>query len=1158
MKKSIISLLLMVAMLPLMANAQYVQLADGVYQDGTTLYISSGVTTLGDLQVNPNEIYCYATIPPACMANTFTGYGATLHVPAAAMVSYFTTLYWYNFNNILSDAIEPLSVSMSTAEAELEIGQQLSLSATVAPGNATPNTVYWTSTDASVATVSGDGTVTAVATGECDILAICVDKVAVCHVTVVNPRVTITLDTHEARLLPNHTLTLTANCSPIDVDLAVTSSNPGVAIPRLVNGTIMVVGVAEGTATITVNAADGWGNPDECVVTVYTELGDTNSDGYVNIADVAELIDYLLSGNASQLNLTNADTDQNGNVNIADVSELIDYLLSGKWPWQQDQTFIVNGVSFKMVYVEGGTFTMGATAEQGSDARDNEKPAHEVTLSSYCIGQTEVTQALWQAVMGANPSYFTGDLNCPVEQVSWDDCQEFIYRLNQITGKTFRLPSEAEWEYAARGGSKCQGYKYAGSNTIGDVAWYSSNADNRTHTVATKMANELGIYDMSGNVWEWCQDRHVYNNNSQLNPFGPATSSVRDLRGGGWNNPATDCRLSYRAVNDHWFSWYGHGVRLALEVEHTNRLKLSQPVVKLDVNEEKTIDILNGSGNYTVEGISDIVTIEVNGNQLVIKGNSVGLNYLTLTDNTSGEQIALTYIVEPEGSSTVTVNGVSFKMIEVEGGTFTMGATAEQGSEVYSNERPTHQVTISDFAIGVTEVTQELWVAVMGSNPSNFTGNLKRPVESVSWNDCQMFIAKLNELTGKQFRLPTEAEWEYAARGGNRCQGYKYAGSNTVGDIAWYGGNSNSTTHPVATKAPNELGVYDMSGNVWEFCQDWNGNYSSEAQINPMGPTSGSHRVDRGGCWYNPARSSRVSCRGDFEPTGRSYQEGLRLALDIEDSPKFRLSETVVTVEQFEKKTVNIINGNGNYSVTGGSGFVTTSINGDKLTVTGTSAGTNSVHITDNASGATAVLTVIVGQQGEHEWVDLGLPSGTLWATCNVGASSPEDYGDYFAWGETEPKDVYNWSTYKWCNGSSTSMTKYCTNSSYGTVDNKTELDPEDDAAYVNWGENWRMPTSEQRNELYDKCTWTWTTLYGVTGQLVSGPNGNTIFLPAAGYRWDNSIDEVSSWGHYWSRTLASSFPYSAVSVCFSGTVLYSGHDRYEGRSVRPVRVSQN
>ena len=225
------------------------------------------------------------------------------------------------------------------------------------------------------------------------------------------------------------------------------------------------------------------------------------------------------------------------------------------------------------------------------------------------------------------------------------------------------------------------------------------------------------------------------------------------------------------------------------------------------------------------------------------------------------------------------VGGVSFTMVAVEGGTFTMGATAEQGSVAYDREKPAHQVMLSSYIIGQTEVTQELWLAVMGSNPSSFTGDLQRPVESVSWNDCQTFITKLNQMTGKNFRLPTEAEWEYAARGGNRSQNYIYAGSNNFGDVAWYSGNSSSTTHPVATKAPNELGLYDMSGNVDEWCQDWNGSYSSDAQANPTGPLTGSNRVIRGGCWYFIAGNCRVSNRANSVPSNTLSIVGLRLAL---------------------------------------------------------------------------------------------------------------------------------------------------------------------------------------------------------------------------------------------------------------------------------------
>ncbi len=224
-----------------------------------------------------------------------------------------------------------------------------------------------------------------------------------------------------------------------------------------------------------------------------------------------------------------------------------------------------------------------------------------------------------------------------------------------------------------------------------------------------------------------------------------------------------------------------------------------------------------------------------------------------------------------------TVNGVSFKMVSVEGGTFTMGATADQSGDVYIDETPTHQVTLSDFSIGETEVTQELWQAVMGTNPSYFSGN-QLPVECVSWNDCQTFITKLNQLTGANFRLPTEAEWEFAARGGNKSLGYKYAGGNSIGDVAWYSSNLSSQTHAVAQKSPNELGLYDMSGNVWEWCQDWYGSYSSAAQTNPTGSASGSFRVYRGGGWGCTAWGCRVSHRYRGTPTFAGSDVGLRLA----------------------------------------------------------------------------------------------------------------------------------------------------------------------------------------------------------------------------------------------------------------------------------------
>ena len=220
-----------------------------------------------------------------------------------------------------------------------------------------------------------------------------------------------------------------------------------------------------------------------------------------------------------------------------------------------------------------------------------------------------------------------------------------------------------------------------------------------------------------------------------------------------------------------------------------------------------------------------------------------------------------------------------------------------------------------------------------------------------------------------------------------------------------------------------------------------------------------------------------------------------------------------------------------------------------------------------NIADVNAIIRIILGGDTypEHEWVDLGLPSGTLWAKCNVGANSPEEYGDYFAWGETAPKNRYSESNYKWYGGSwynySRSILKYCTDSEYGYqgfVDNKTVLDPEDDAAFVNWGPAWRMPSFEQIDELSD-CSTQWTQINGVKGMLFTGPNGNTLFLPAAGYRMDDSLEGAGSFAFYWSCTLS----YDAAN--FAYCLYFESEDwgwwhfyRDCGFVVRAVRASQD
>ena len=476
-----------------------------------------------------------------------------------------------------------------------------------------------------------------------------------------------------------------------------------------------------------------------------------------------------------------------------------------------------------MVLVDGGTFTIGATPEQMVEKAEKlkgSKPTHKVTLSDYYICKYEVTQELWYAVM--EPKKTDAKENMAKVNISWNDCQTFIEKLNKITGLEFRFLTEAEWEYAARGGKKSKGYAYSGSNDIEEVRdSYAESAvsimhlggDDVSNLMEIKLGkpNELGLYDMSANVWEWCGDwGGPYSSEPQTNPQGPTSSTARIIRGGAWSERVVLC------------------ARAALEPNKKNvaiglRLAMSSKKAKTTATSKK-------------------------------QGTVKEFN----------------------------VKGVPFKMVYVAGGTFMMGATAEQdGYE--RDETPAHRVTLSGYYIGQTEVTQELWYAVMGTNPSRFTRSSLNPVEEVSWDDCQEFIAKLNDLTGLEFRLPTEAEWEYAARGGNKSQGYKYAGSNTIDEVAWYDGNSGKGTHEVGTKAPNELGLYDMTGNVWEWCSDWYGSnyYSSVPSTNPTGPTSGSARVVRGGSWLNNAQLCRVSYRSDDANPANHYSTvGFRLVLD--------------------------------------------------------------------------------------------------------------------------------------------------------------------------------------------------------------------------------------------------------------------------------------
>ena len=724
-------------------------------------------------------------------------------------------------------------------------------------------------------------------------------------------------------------------------------------------------------------------------------LGDVNHDDRVNISDVTSLISILLNSDAETSGNPNADTNRDGVITIADVTELINYLLGDvDLNPSVTETFEVNGVKFTMVKVEGGTFTMGATAEQGDEYEPDELPTHQVTLSTYSIGQTEVTQELWQAVMGDNPSHFgRGDENrgqLPVDRVSWVTCQEFIVRLNELTGRNFRLPTEAEWEFAARGGNRSQGYKYAGSNTLDDVAWYQENAikekeNNRvgvpdplqsTKYVAMKQPNELGLYDMSGNVCEACYDRFGdYSGTPQIDPVGVSSATYVVFRGGDCTDPASECRVSNRT--EVWSTdFWAYGLRLVLDEEDSPKFRTSKNVVQLFIGESKTVTMLNGHGSYTVTGGDNNVFNNMDDDCLTVTGKAEGTTTLFITDNATGVTTTLTAIVYLDSEF---VGGL--RMVKVEGGTFMMGATAEQGDDYQQNELPVHEVSVSSFYISETELPQDLWSFYL-RDPSHFHFNppmekpkrdsksgytpyeynyylMDCPVERISWYDCQKFIARLNKRTGQHFRLPTEAEWEYAARGGKFCRGYKYSGSDSLDDFnhEW------RRTIPVPSGKPNELGLSNMSDNVMEWCLDMYGGYSSTAQTDPIGTVEGTNRVVRGGAWNSDASGYRVSKREGIHPDFLADYLGMRLVLDVEDSSKFRLSETVMELQMGTKQEVDILNGNGQYEYTvveGSDNVFIDFVDNDTFIVYALVSGTATVHVTDVSTGASTVLVVVV------------------------------------------------------------------------------------------------------------------------------------------------------------------------------------------------------
>ncbi len=498
-----------------------------------------------------------------------------------------------------------------------------------------------------------------------------------------------------------------------------------------------------------------------------------------------------------------------------------------------------NSIGMEFVKIPSGSFIMGS--EKGTI---NEKPVHKVTINyEFYLGKYEVTIGEWKKVMGdiqaelksADGKFRESDYQ-PIMYVSWNDAQEFIKKLNaKNDGYEYRLPSEAEWEYAARAGTTTE-FAYGMELHRDQANFVSPDAKGKflekTVEVGSYQPNAWGLYDMHGNVWEWVEDLYSTSYNFRSLPTdGSANTSVGDsnyrvLRGGAWSSLSLACRSAHRWGLDPTFRYTTYGVggfRLVA------RLKVSQ-------NEK---------------------------------------SQPTTSNTTSGD------------NSTTRKNSIGMEFVRIPSGEFMMGSpTSEKGRK---DDEIQHRVTISrDFYLGKYEVTQGQWKAVMGNNPSLFSScGDDCPVEKVSWDNVQEFIKKLNAKNEGTYRLPTEAEWEYAARAGTTTPFGIGDGNNLSSSEANFNGDypyGNAAkgkclckTVAVGSYQPNAWGLYDMHGNVDEWIQDWYGAYSSSAQTNPTGASTDSSPIRRGGSWLDIAASLRSAARSSVVPSFRNGNVGFRL-----------------------------------------------------------------------------------------------------------------------------------------------------------------------------------------------------------------------------------------------------------------------------------------
>ena len=565
-------------------------------------------------------------------------------------------------------------------------------------------------------------------------------------------------------------------------------------------------------------------------------------------------------------------------------------------------------VVLDMIWIKPGTFIMGSPEDELG--RWNNETQHKVTLTQdYWLGKYEVTQAQYESVLGVNPSCFQGT-DLPVEYVSWDDAKEFCRKLTEIErnagrlpqGYEYTLPTEAQWEYACRAGTTTAFNNGTNIQTeeqkrdepcpdLDEVGWYEYNSDEMTHPVGQKQPNAWGLYDMHGNVREWCLDWWGdYPTSSVTDPTGSSEGEVRILRGGCWDSSVYDCRSACQNgyYPNYYSSNYGFRVCLTYSYKIENAPKLQCDAVSKKAGERQHLAFKEHKDNhYTGQYVYYDEDVPFSADLTCKDGKFILTGVVTLPEPAKPEPFTMT--LEGDRGWVLKIFDREFEMdflISRQGLNYTV--QLPQGV-------PLDIVWIDKgYWIGKYEVTQEQYQAIIGSNPSWFKGT-NLPVEHVSWHDAMAFCDKLTEIekaagrlpAGYKYTLPTESQWIYCCL------------ATTVGDynvdgvelskLAWYIDNSYGTTHPVGQKKPNAWGLYDMHGNVWEWCRDWfrgiTNLYSSKNKPINLGSGLLPGRVLHGGGWNSYAGLCCTTTRIAYTPSLGTSVIGFRVCLSYSSDP---------------------------------------------------------------------------------------------------------------------------------------------------------------------------------------------------------------------------------------------------------------------------------